>query len=254
MYAKGLGVHALSDLRYALPANCTSFNAIAGLDDEAGGLGSVDFQVYLDGGASAVYDSGLVTGTSAAKTVAVNLTGHTQLRLVVAVGTTMDHDHGDWADAKITCGGTADTTPPTVIATGPASGATGVPTGTTVTGTFSEALNAATLTTTTFRVVPQGGSTAIGATIGYNAPADQATLTPTAALAAGTTYVATLKGGVSGITDLAGNPLAADVSWTFTTASSTSTVTYLSDMTPTYGGQRLGALREGHEQRRAGRR
>ncbi len=103
VYAKGLGVHALSDLRYALPANCTSFNAIAGLDDEAGGLGSVDFQVYLDGGASAVYDSGLVTGTSAAKTVAVNLTGHTQLRLVVAVGTTMDHDHGDWADAKITC-------------------------------------------------------------------------------------------------------------------------------------------------------
>ena len=85
VYAKGLGVHALSDLRYTLPANCTSFNAIVGLDDEAGGLGSVDFQVYLDGGTSPVYDSGLVTGTSAAKTVAVNLTGHTQLRLVVAV-------------------------------------------------------------------------------------------------------------------------------------------------------------------------
>ena len=45
--------------------------------------------------------------------------------------------------------------------------------------------------------------------------------------------MATLKGGVGGITDVAGNPLAADVSWTFTTASTTQTVTYLSDLTPT---------------------
>ena len=52
-YAKGLGVHAMSDLRYTLPASCTSFNAIVGVDDEVNGLGSVDFQVYLDGSATA---------------------------------------------------------------------------------------------------------------------------------------------------------------------------------------------------------
>jgi NPCBM/NEW2 domain/Bacterial Ig-like domain len=139
-FAKGLGVHALSDLRYSLPANCTSFNAIAGIDDEVAGRGSVDFQVYLDGAASPTYDSGVVTGVSPALPVAVDLTGHSQLRLVVAVGSTMDYDHADWADAKITCSSAADTTPPTVTAMVPAAGATGVTTGTAVQATFSEAL------------------------------------------------------------------------------------------------------------------
>ena len=66
-----------------------------------------------------VYDSGMVTGTSAAKTVAVNVTGNTQLRLVVTDGGDgNDYDHGDWADAKIPARTAAgDTTPPTVTAT-----------------------------------------------------------------------------------------------------------------------------------------
>jgi hypothetical protein len=38
-------------------------------------------------------------------------------------------------------------------------------------------------------------------------------------LAGSTSYTATLKGGSGGISDRAGNPLAADRSWTFTTAS-----------------------------------
>jgi Bacterial Ig-like domain len=53
--------------------------------------------------------------------------------------------------------------------------------------------------------------------VGYDAATRVATLTPTAALAAGTTYTATLTGGASAIRDVANNPLAT-VSWTFTTA------------------------------------
>ena len=38
------------------------------------------------------------------------------------------------------------------------------------------------------------------------------------ALSLSTDYSATVKGGVDGVKDLAGNPLASDVTWTFTTA------------------------------------
>ena len=46
----------------------------------------------------------------------------------------------------------------------------------------------------------------------------RATLDPTAALQGSTTYTATIKGGPDGVADLAGNPLVADSSWSFTTA------------------------------------
>src|SRR6185295_547753 len=45
----------------------------------------------------------------------------------------------------------------------------------------------------------------------------QATLTPLGQLANGTTYSVTLKGGASGIKDPAGNALANDYTWSFTT-------------------------------------
>ena len=47
-----------------------------------------------------------------------------------------------------------------------------------------------------------------------------ATLDPTSALANSTTYTALVKGGASGVTDVAGNPLGANYSWSFTTAAS----------------------------------
>ena len=56
------------------------------------------------------------------------------------------------------------------------------------------------------------------ATVAYNAQTRTANLTPSAPLAYQTTYTATLKGGAGGVTDAAGNPLAADKTWTFTDA------------------------------------
>src|SRR6185436_14029614 len=49
-YAKGLGTHANSDVRYNLGANCSSFTASVGLDDEVSDASaSVVFQVWADG-------------------------------------------------------------------------------------------------------------------------------------------------------------------------------------------------------------
>jgi hypothetical protein len=111
-----------------------------------------------------------------------------------------------------------DTTPPTVTGFTPASGATGVATTSTATATFSEAIDPSTVTTATISLVKQGTTTAITATVAYNSTNQTATLTPSSTLLAGTTYTATVKSGSSGVKDLAGNPLAADKVWSFTTA------------------------------------
>jgi hypothetical protein len=90
-------------------------------------------------------------------------------------------------------------------------------------------MNPATLTTSTFTLVQQGQSTPLPATVSY--ASQVATLDPSSNLAAGTTYTATVKGGPSGAKDVAGNALAADVSWSFTTAAGGGGTTYISDMT-----------------------
>ncbi len=113
--------------------------------------------------------------------------------------------------------GTADTTPPTVTGQTPASGATGVAVGTTVTATFSEALDPTTVTTST--VTLQAGSTTVPATVSYNSSTFTATLTPSSPLAASTLYTATVRGGATDprVKDTAGNALASTLTWSFTT-------------------------------------
>ncbi|MHA7263040.1 phytase [Arthrobacter sp. TMN-37] len=113
-------------------------------------------------------------------------------------------------------GGPGDTTPPTVTAVLPGPNATGVAVGTNVTGTFSEAMDASTITPSTFTLTT--GTTTVPAAVTYNSTDRVATLNPGADLAAGTTYTATIKGGTSGVKDAAGNALASDRTWTFTTA------------------------------------
>ena len=112
-------------------------------------------------------------------------------------------------------GGGTDTTPPTITARTPAPGASGVSVSVSPTATFSEPLNPATLTSTNFTLVKQGTSTPVAATVCY--ASQVATLDPTSNLEAASTYTATVKGGSAGVKDVAGNALAADSTWTFTT-------------------------------------
>jgi hypothetical protein len=107
-YAKGLGVHAFSDLTFALNKQYANFSAAVGVDDElltngcAPDLpGSVVFQVFVDD--TKVYDSGAVSIRSSALDVNVDVAGKTTLRLVVTgAGDDLVCDHADWADAKLT--------------------------------------------------------------------------------------------------------------------------------------------------------
>ena len=83
-------------------AGCTRFLASVGVDDEEGANGSVVFQVYSDG--TKIYDSGLMTAATPTATVDADITGKSELRLVVGDGgDTADSDHADWAAARVTC-------------------------------------------------------------------------------------------------------------------------------------------------------
>ena len=111
----------------------------------------------------------------------------------------------------------ADTTPPTVTSALPADGATGVSTTTTVAAGFTEPMDQATISTTTVKLAA-GSNPPVSATVTYTATIKTATLTPSSALGAGVLYTATVKGGAGGVKDVAGNALATDFSWSFTTA------------------------------------
>lgn len=101
-YAKGLGVHAPSDLRYRLGGACGgNFVADVGVDDSAGDQGSVVFQVWLDG--AKVFDSGLMRGGDLRQSVNVSVAGKNELRLVVTDGGNGNiADRADWAGARVT--------------------------------------------------------------------------------------------------------------------------------------------------------
>jgi glucose/arabinose dehydrogenase len=103
-YAKGLGVHAASDVRYALGGDCTRVRADIGVDDEViSTRASVVFQVFADG--VRLYDSGVMGVTTATKTVDVDISGRSVLQLVVTDGGDgINSDHADWADARVECG------------------------------------------------------------------------------------------------------------------------------------------------------
>ena len=113
-------------------------------------------------------------------------------------------------------------TAPTVIATVPTpNGVTGVPTSQAVQATFSEAMNPATIVSpaTNFTLTAPGGVAVAGA-VTYAVAGSVATFTPTSALTASTTYVATIK---TGVQDLSGNALASQYQWTFTTGAAPDT-------------------------------
>jgi hypothetical protein len=108
-----------------------------------------------------------------------------------------------------------DGTAPTVLSTSPVSNATGIALNSVLSATFSERLDPATVNTT--NVFIRNGATAVSATVSYSSGSQNLTITPSASLAGNTTYTVTLKGGSTGIKDLAGNALASDYTWNFTT-------------------------------------
>jgi hypothetical protein len=107
--------------------------------------------------------------------------------------------------------------PPTVIATIPANGATDQPLNQTVSATFSEPMNPATINSGTFMLTGPG-ATRVAGLVSYSTVGNTLTFTPSQNVAASTTFTATIT---TGAESLASVPLANTYVWTFTTGTAT---------------------------------
>jgi N-acetylglucosamine-6-sulfatase len=92
----------------------------------------------------------------------------------------------------------------TVISTIPNVNATAVAPTANLKATFSEDMMVSSINATTFKLMEQGSTTQVTATVSYDASTDTATLDPTTSLRSGVTYKAVVS---TGATDMAGNPL-----------------------------------------------
>jgi hypothetical protein len=103
-----------------------------------------------------------------------------------------------------------DTEAPTVKATSPADGTTGVATRRSITATFSKIMNPATFTESTF-ILRKGGVPIAGTVVSSGRVS---TFMPAGPLEFSTSYEATIT---TGVKDLSGNPMAMNYVWSFTT-------------------------------------
>ncbi len=115
---------------------------------------------------------------------------------------------------------TPDTTAPTVVSTLNANGAVNVPVNTKVGATFSEAMTPASLVGANFALKESVSNNPVAG--GLALSASTVLFTPSVSLTPSTAYTATIKGASGGAADLAGNLLAADYVWGWTTAASPS--------------------------------
>ena len=123
-------------------------------------------------------------------------------------GTTLDNDY-IWSFTT-----TGDADPPTVSSTNPANGAAGVAISSSINATFSESMQTSTINTNTFTVSNSNGNS--NGTVSYSGTT--ATFVPSSNLSDSTTYTARIT---TGVKDSAGNALAADYTWSFSTVDTT---------------------------------
>jgi hypothetical protein len=109
-------------------------------------------------------------------------------------------------------GGTS--TAPTVLSNTPLSGAAAVPLNASISATFSEAMEMATLTSATFTLTSGSPAVAVPGTVVYGS--SKAVFLPAAQLAASASFTATITTGAKSASGIA---LAASYSWTFATGS-----------------------------------
>jgi hypothetical protein len=107
---------------------------------------------------------------------------------------------------------------PTVTSVTPPVGSVGACLSTSVTATFSKAMNPATINTSTFTLAGPGNASVPALSVSLDSTGLVATFTPQNALVAGTAYLATIT---TGVADTFGNHLAAPKTWTFTTGTQT---------------------------------
>ncbi len=159
--------------------------------------------------------SGLVSysGTTATFTPSNNLAPNTTYTGTISTGA-KDMAGNSLASSYIwnfTTAAAPVVIPPIVTSTDPDNLATGVAYDKIITATFSKAMDPSTITTTTFTITQ--GLAVVSGLVSYSGTT--ATFTPSANLAPNTTYTGTISAGAK---DMAGNSLASNYTWNFTTA------------------------------------
>ncbi|MEO7889005.1 MAG: Ig-like domain-containing protein [Vicinamibacterales bacterium] len=132
-----------------------------------------------------------------------------------------------------TTGAAADVTAPMVTFTVPARADLGVSINRNITASFNEAMDAATITAANFTLKAFGNSAAISGKVTLDATSTTAIFNPDSSLQTNTSYVATLTVGVK---DRAGNAIAADYNWSFTTSLTADNMAPRVIATSAYGG------------------
>lgn len=182
--------------------------------------------IVVKQGSSVVSGTVAYSGTTATFTSGSNFKANTTYSCTISTsakdlaGNAMGNNY-TWS---FTTGSVADKISPTVTGLDPASGATSVALNKVITTTFSEAIDPLTITTTTF-VVKQGSTSIAGV---VTATSQAAIFTPSGNYSANTTYTATVT---TGVKDIAGNALASNFSWSFTTSTSAS-ISFATDIIP----------------------
>lgn len=99
-YEQGIGAHANSETYIELDEQFLAFEAEVGVQWQGPNVGSVIFQVFVDG--KQQFDSGVMKETDAAKTVHVDTKGAAALRLVAKdAGDGITCDCANWALARL---------------------------------------------------------------------------------------------------------------------------------------------------------
>ena len=109
-----------------------------------------------------------------------------------------------------------DSAAPTVVNNDPCNTATDTSVTPCVCATFSEVMSSASINVNTI-LLKDDGNNAVTGTISFDPSTKIASFTPSAPLQYNKIYTATIKSGASGVKDTAGNPLASDFTWSFTT-------------------------------------
>lgn len=112
---------------------------------------------------------------------------------------------------------TVDLVSPEIITQSPADGQAAVAQEAAVTAVFSEPMDGATVSSTTFTLARDGVAEPVMASVSYDATTRSGVLRPAAPLDVASQYTAIVVGGADGVTDSAGTAMERNVSWRFTT-------------------------------------
>jgi hypothetical protein len=174
----------------------------------------------LDQGTKHVEGSVSFSGNTATFKPLVNLTAKMVYTANVNFGSNEAGDHKsdhNFSWSFTTSDGGNDITAPVISSVVPSNNATAVPVNSILTIVFSEAMNPSTINSTTITL--KQGTTAVPGNLAYSG--SSATFSPSSSLAANSLYSGIIT---TGAKDAAGNSIAVNYSWSFTTASASDLV------------------------------